>query len=1111
MPHDTSLITTIVAALVLAYIFGAIAHRFKMPPLVGYLIAGVAVGPHSPGFIADQTLAPQLAEIGVILLMFGVGLHFSLRDLLSVRAVAVPGALLQMAVATALGVGLATMLGWSLGGGLVFGLALGVSSTVVLLKALQDRHLIDSDRGRIAVGWLIVEDLAMVLALVLIPALAGAMGGTPAAGAVGLPDAVHAGGGDPFVALAEQLLHRELPLWGVLAVTLAKLLAFVGFMIVVGRRIIPAILHATAHTGSRELFRLAVLAIALGVAAGAAYLFGVSLALGAFFAGMILSESQLSQRAAQETLPLRDAFGVLFFVSVGMLFDPAIFIKDPLPVIATLVIILFGKSIVGFLLLILFRRPVAAALTISASLAQIGEFSFILAALGVSLGLMPEEGRGLILAGAIFSIILNPLMFWLSERVRPRLEAKAARRAEPELGPVVPDSADAVAAPEPVAEDEVLEEVAQPTRLSNHVVLIGYGRVGSVVAAELAQEGAPFVLVEDAEGRVLAAREAGMEVIVGNAATRDALTLANVMGARCVVIAIPNAFEAGQATEQCRKLNAAVRIIARAHSDEEEGYLKRLGADEVIMGEREIGLGMIDWLKGDTRREKAVAQPRFSAGENLLQQARQAQPVAEGAVAAAGPVVFEPHEPILPPAAPAPAEPVEVTANAAAVTTTPVESEPAAASAPRLPAAKSIFSFGRRAAQPPASPVVAAPLVTAAALAVAAEAGSANADAAERDKAAAPVTEAATVPEAAPAAAAEPAVTPAPVVETARVDSVLHTSDDTIAADRFVFPDSRTTTSAAAPTEPPVEPETVQKAASTTTFTDAPELAIKPPPLRPATFEFPRRAESDAGDTEAVDAVETAASSVAPAAPAEAVQTAEAPVEFPSRPAADEAPVMAEPAASLEPAEPAVTPTMAEAPTSAEEPAAASAASGFRVVPPSDIFILPPDPSARAGSWGEAEAPVKEEPRPTFRSEFWDDPATDRQGESTFAGAVRSPQMRDVHASEAARAAVEDGSWMAALERDLFGDETPTSHQDPDPTPRPPQEDPAPAPQPIETPRPEEDPAPQPQPIVRPTPQEIPGTPPPAVPPVTPPTRAGGDQDEDGEVDALGRREPRLY
>src|SRR3569833_29712 len=343
MPHDTPLISTIVAGLVLAFIFGAPAPRPPPPPPAGPPAAGAPAGPFTPGFVADTELANELSEISVILLMFGVGLHFSLKDLLSVQAVAVPGALLRMAGGTAMGLGLGQLLGWSWGGGLVFGLALSVASTVVLLKALQDRHLVDSDRGRIAVGWVIVEDSARVLALVLIPAFAGIMGGTA--------QEIH----DPFVDVVERFTGVELNIWGILGVTVVKLGAFVGFMLVVGRRVIPWILHLTAHTGSRELFRLAVLAIALGVAAGAAYLFGVSLALGAFFAGMILSESELSNRAAQESLPFRDAFAVLFFVSVGMLFDPTLLLRDPLPVIATILIILVGKSALSFVIGMLFR------------------------------------------------------------------------------------------------------------------------------------------------------------------------------------------------------------------------------------------------------------------------------------------------------------------------------------------------------------------------------------------------------------------------------------------------------------------------------------------------------------------------------------------------------------------------------------------------------------------------------------------------------------------------------------------------------------------------------------------------------------------------------------
>jgi len=595
MPHSTPLISTIVAGLVLAFILGAIANRFRMPPLVGYLVAGVLVGPFTPGFVADAELATELSEIGVILLMFGVGLHFSLKDLLSVRAVAIPGAIVQIGGATIMGLGLATLLGWGLGAGLIFGLALSVASTVVLLKALQDRHMVDSEKGRIAVGWLIVEDLAMVLALVLIPAIASINGVEGAA--------LH----DPFVDFVENIFGIHLDIFGILAVTVVKLAAFVGFMLVVGRRVIPFILHYTAHTGSRELFRLAVLAIALGVAAGAAYLFGVSLALGAFFAGMILSESELSHRAAQESLPLRDAFAVLFFVAVGMLFDPMILVTDPLPVLATVFIIIFGKSILAFLIVVAFRRPVGTALTISASLAQIGEFSFILAALGVGLGILPVEGRDLILAGSIISIILNPVIFFVLDLLRPALESRFGRPAEAAATAERTEPDLVASAPRPAA-PEVLQETEPtqvPTGQSGHVIIVGFGRVGSVVGEALLEAKTPFLVVEDAEGRANAARALGIEVVVGNAAASKVLTLANVAEATTVVIAIPNAFEAGQAVEQARKQNPKVLIVARAHSDEEETHLKTLGANVVILGEREIGLGMVDVINRDS---KAVAE-----------------------------------------------------------------------------------------------------------------------------------------------------------------------------------------------------------------------------------------------------------------------------------------------------------------------------------------------------------------------------------------------------------------------------------------------------------------------------------------------------------------------
>jgi CPA2 family monovalent cation:H+ antiporter-2 len=473
MQH-TPLIATIVAGLVLAFALGVVAQRLRASPLVGYLLAGVVLGPFTPGFVADQHLADQLAEIGVILLMFGVGLHFSLNDLLSVRALAVPGAIGQIAVATLLGMGLAYALGWTLGGGLIFGLALSVASTVVLLRAMQERHLIETERGRIAVGWLIVEDIAMVLALVLLPPLAGILKGQT---------------GADFETLGMPLL-----------LTMGKLVAFVAAMLLIGRRAIPWLLHYVAHTGSRELFRLAVLAIALGVAYGASTLFDVSFALGAFFAGMILSESELSQRAASESLPLRDAFSVLFFVSVGMLFDPSIVVRDWLPVLATVAIIVIGKSAAAYAIVRAFRHSHSTALTIAASLAQIGEFSFILAGLGVTLGLLPDHGRDLILAGAIISILLNPLLFAMLDRVLGDAEAK-------------PGTTDGQTRRPP-------REPTPATTLTGHIVLVGHGRVGSFITGALCQPGHPRVLVVDSNrANIERARQRGCDAILGGSRT----------------------------------------------------------------------------------------------------------------------------------------------------------------------------------------------------------------------------------------------------------------------------------------------------------------------------------------------------------------------------------------------------------------------------------------------------------------------------------------------------------------------------------------------------------------------------------------------------------------
>ncbi len=549
------LISTIVIALALAWVFGALAHRLRLPPLVGYLIAGVLIGPATPGFVADQTLASELAEIGVILLMFGVGLHFSLEQLLSVRAIAVPGAIAQIACATLLGMALAHWLGWSIGAGLVFGLALSVASTVVLLRALQERRLVETGRGRIAVGWLIVEDMVMVLTLVLLPAFAGVLGGK-GAGTTDLAGVATAA-----------------------ALTIGKIAAFVAIMLIVGKRLIPWVLHYMAHTGSRELFRLAVFVIALGAAFAAAELFGVSFALGAFFAGMILSESPLSQRAAEETLPLRDAFAVIFFVSVGMLFKPAILIEDPLAVLATLAIILLGKSLAAFAIIRLFGYPASTALLVSVSLAQIGEFSFILAGLGVDLGLLPERGRNLILAGAILSILLNPLLFagldmlqaWRDKHRAP--EAKPAQLAD---------------------EEGTAREPVRPTALTNHVVLVGHGRVGGVISEELAEKKVPLLVIESDDERLAELKAQGVEAIAGNAADPEIIAAANLGAARCLLVAIPDAFEGGQVVEQARALNPKLTIIARAHSEAEVLHLKKHGASVVILGEHEIARAMVE-------------------------------------------------------------------------------------------------------------------------------------------------------------------------------------------------------------------------------------------------------------------------------------------------------------------------------------------------------------------------------------------------------------------------------------------------------------------------------------------------------------------------------------
>ncbi len=551
MTHNITLITTLAVGLGLALIMGLIAIRLKLPALVGYLLAGIIIGPATPGFVADLGLSQQLAEIGVILLMFGVGLHFSLDDLLSVRRIALPGAIAQIAVATALGMGIAMLWGWSPGAGLVFGLALSVASTVVLLRALEDRELLASVNGHIAVGWLVVQDLAMVLVLVLLPPLAGWLGG-----AANMQD--------------QNLLTT-------LGITLGQVAVFVALMLVVGRRLFPWLLAQVARTGSRELFTLCVIAVAVGIAYGSAELFGVSFALGAFFAGMVMRESNLSYRAAEESLPLRDAFAVLFFVSVGMLFEPAVLLREPLHVLTVVAIIVFGNPIAAFFLVLAFRYPLNTALTVSASLAQIGEFSFILAGLGVTLGLLPAEGYSLVLAGALISIALNPLVFRAIEPAQAwiRSRSKLARLLER------PD--------DPLAE---LPMTVDPARLTGHVLLVGYGRVGRRVAEALTARGVPIVVAEQNRELVESLRAAGVPAVSGDAAEPAVLIQAHVARARMLAIAVPNVFLALRMLEIARTLNPGIETVAYVHSEDEAALLLKQNIGRVFQDEHELASGM---------------------------------------------------------------------------------------------------------------------------------------------------------------------------------------------------------------------------------------------------------------------------------------------------------------------------------------------------------------------------------------------------------------------------------------------------------------------------------------------------------------------------------------
>lgn len=553
MEHNISLITMLAGGFGLALIFGFIAEKLRLPALIGYLVAGIALGPATPGFVADIELSSQLMEIGVMLLMFGVGLHFSLDDLLSVKKIAIPGAVVQMGLATVLGMLIAMWWGWSFGSGLVFGISLSCASTVVLLKALESRGILDSMNGRIAVGWLVVEDLATVMVLVLLPPLAGVLGGNQ------LEEAA------------------ATPFWWSLGKTLLLVAGFIAVMLVAGRRILPWVLMQVAKTGSRELFTLAVIATAIGLAYGVSTLFQVSFALGAFFAGMVMRESDLSHRAAEESLPLRDAFAVLFFVSVGMLFDPAVLVQEPVHVLAVVGIIVIGKTLAAAALVLTLRYPLNTALTVAASLAQIGEFSFILAGLGFALGLLPQEGVSLILAGALISIALNPAVFALIKPFKEMALRRSAfaRKLEYREDPLA-----------------VLPMSTERKYLEGQVVLVGCGRVGRRIIRSLGERNIPFVVVEQNRERVEKIRSQGIAAVSGDSSDPATLIQAHIADAAMLVIATPDPMHVQRIVEIARTLNPDIEIIIRTHSADAAEIFRKQELGLVFFDEEELARGM---------------------------------------------------------------------------------------------------------------------------------------------------------------------------------------------------------------------------------------------------------------------------------------------------------------------------------------------------------------------------------------------------------------------------------------------------------------------------------------------------------------------------------------
>lgn len=547
-PHDLPLVSTVAVGLSLAFICGLIATKLRLPPLVGYILAGVIIGPHSPGFTADIAIAEQLSEIGVVLLLFGVGLHFSVQDFMEVRKIAFFGATLRILIISALCVFVSNLWGWSLSTGLLFGLALSVASTVVLLRTLEEHHLVSSLTGKIAVGWLIVEDVVMVLALVLIPTLAQSVSGDSVDQSTMITNVV---------------------------IAIGKIVLFAVLMFVVGRRALPWILTAVSRTGSRELFTLAVFSMAMGIAFGAAMLFGVSFALGAFFAGMMIRESDLNHEVADRALPFQDAFAVLFFVAVGMLFDPRILIEAPDKVAFTVFIIVAAKAAVTFFIMMAFHYPMKTRIKLAIGLAQIGEFSFILIALGASLGLLPEDTRNLILGGALISIAINPVLFLTFRNIADKMFSES------------------------ILEDDALAHLKNDERktLKNLVILIGHGRVGTSFEQKLDKAHVDLVIIDRLRERVEALREKGFHAIAGEATEVDILKEALIDKAFAVVVTVPDPFEARRIVELVRDIKPDAKIIVRSHNDDETAFFEMHNVDFSVTAHEEIGRRMVNALE----------------------------------------------------------------------------------------------------------------------------------------------------------------------------------------------------------------------------------------------------------------------------------------------------------------------------------------------------------------------------------------------------------------------------------------------------------------------------------------------------------------------------------